>query len=68
MRSRLDRGSLLFHRVLKDQRLPNNLLTGLDAGNDFLYFAWQHITGDDLYALKPSALNRYVDPIPIVQM
>ena len=37
---------LLLHRVLQIEGVRYDLIAGLDAGNDFLLVAGQHVSGD----------------------
>src|SRR5271167_2175101 len=60
--------TLLLHRVLQIERVRDHLIAGLDAGDDLLLLARQHVSGDHFQAFEMSRPQRRVNPLPVVQM
>src|SRR5438034_11648690 len=59
---------LLFHRALQHQRIGDDSLTGLYAGDDFLRVVRERRTCNDVYSTELFSPVRDVYPITIVQM
>src|ERR1700746_3833059 len=67
--SRSRRGDLLLLDCgLESQSVRHNLLTWLNARDDFLSVVREHLAAGDFNSAESSAFHRHVDPLPIVQM
>src|SRR6516162_6287067 len=59
---------LLLDRVLEDEGVRHDALTRLEACQQFLHVARQHLTARHFLPLEPAAGGRNVDPLAIVQV
>src|ERR1700758_3558031 len=60
--------SLLLHRVLEIEGVGDDLIAGLESGDDFLLLGGQHDAGDDLSAAEMAVAERHIDPFAVVQV
>src|ERR1700683_5692974 len=59
---------LPLHRVLKHQRILNELRTGLDTRDNLLHVSGKGVSTGDLHTLKLLVISDNEDPVAVVQM
>ena len=59
---------LLLHRVLEIEGVGDDLIAGLESGDDFLLLVGQHDSGDDRGAAEVAVAERHIDPLAVVQV
>ncbi len=62
------RESLLVPRGFKQQCVGDDLLAGLNAGENLLAVAVEHLAGVNLGALELIAARRQKDPVAVMQV
>ena len=59
---------LLLHRVLQVEGVGNDFVAGLDAGNDLLLVAGEHVSGNDFQALEAGVAEPSVNPLAVMEV